>query len=245
LEGAELVRQCIGSAEEERREHGPDGFPGAEKNCCQGNETTASGHVALKELQISHAQVNTPKPCKETAQEEGQVAHAPDIDPGGGAPQSDGTSAEPPPPDDKTDCEQFVDKLVNAVENRKDHFAARASIGLHLADMAIGYLSIGKQRVTGFLERLTDGGQDNDVYRHVAGGAASVLLDGFGLGSGADSLRQDFNIWRGSRVKEAFASKEGNRAGERVGSIIAARIDGFIKTAEALRNKISAVLCNK
>jgi RHS repeat-associated protein len=144
----------------------------------------------------------------------------------------------------KTDCEIFVNLIVSNVEYRRNWRTAKVATGTYFGVQTTKYLSMDKVAVTGFIGKLIAGGQDSDVYRHITGGAASILLDGVGLVSGADSLRQDIQIWRGARAEEAQASKEGNRAGETVGSLIAQRIEGAL-TALDLRNKIFDAICEK
>jgi hypothetical protein len=143
----------------------------------------------------------------------------------------------------KTDCEIFVGLLVSAVEFRRDWVAAGVRIGVYFSVQTHRYLEMASTVVTGFQERLTRGGQNSDVYRHVTLGIASMLLDGVGLISGADSfVRQDLGISAGGSEAAREASKEGNRAGESAGALISRRISGDI-TGLSLSKGISRLLC--
>ncbi len=146
-----------------------------------------------------------------------------------------------PPP---TDCETFVNLIVSAVEYRRDWTAAKSRIGAYFAVQTHRYFGMGSSVVNGFRGALTAGGQNSDVYRHVTFGIASIMLDGIGLASGADSLlRQDLGLTAGGTPEARAASKEGNRSGENIGGLIGLRISGGM-TAVNLRDGIKKILCD-
>jgi RHS repeat-associated protein len=78
----------------------------------------------------------------------------------------------------QTDCLRFVNAIVGIVEPRASNFFAAISIGKAFAKATVEQARGGKTAVTGFRTELTANGQDSDVYRHVYGGAASVLGEG-------------------------------------------------------------------
>jgi hypothetical protein len=101
---------------------------------------------------------------------------------------------------------------------------------------------MGKADVSGFQDSLVKNDQKNDIYRHITGSAASVLLDGVGIISVGDDIRQGIQYLRNSRPGEALTSMDGNEAGRDVGGFISARISNML-TASKLRDKIKNRLC--
>ena len=169
---------------------------------------------------------------------------------GGGGPGGVGPGGAPQEPakpshDKKSACANFVDKLMGIIEPRLKRFFADQRIGKTLYQSALNG-SHNNLPFDGFHNRLTNNNQGSGVYRHILGGAASVLVDSGRIGA-AYQNRSDRNQRDSDpdprRRAEAQTELAGTAAGQNVGGFIRDRFNQKIG-ADDLRKKIFAELCD-
>jgi len=143
-----------------------------------------------------------------------------------------------------TDCERFVNWLMGVIEPRIPRWFSQIRIG---RAFALNLTTFNNYPTTGFRDNLVNNGQGSGVYRHVLGGAASVLLE-IGLAKlyqdYSDSAQRDNPRNSDQRRAEAQTELNGTQAGAELGDLVKRRDRGDL-TASELRVEIQKLLCEE
>lgn len=166
-----------------------------------------------------------------------------------------------------TDCDQFVDSLVDIAQRKNSRWSGpdviqRSRAGADIAGYTLpgnsGNEMIGKAAFggfggtsqgdlpsghSGFREKLTQGRQNRGVYRHVGASAAASLQGADWISRTQDWLdKKQYATDPNKSLEEHEAELEGNKKGREAGEHIESFIDDEI-SAQELRDRLIDELC--
>ncbi|MCP9496911.1 MAG: hypothetical protein MSG64_21035, partial [Pyrinomonadaceae bacterium MAG19_C2-C3] len=142
------------------------------------------------------------------------------------------------------DCNEFVDQLVGLVDQSKGQRGGGGKLGDFMRDRAINNpyrKQMPNGSSNGFNPRLTQYGQDGDVYRHILFVAATYFIP---LGGAERELFYRYDEFQKNALnrRESITELADDKAGMKVGGLMRNALNGKMNSG-ALRDALDSALC--